>query len=259
MQIWDIQLLEGFILAFLRVGTAIALLPVFGYPAVPVQIKAGLAFILAVVTSPVAGGNMENIPPGVMAALIAAGSEVLVGFIFGLVTSLILVGAEFAGTVVGLQMGFAIVNVVDPQSGGQVALIGRLEYLFALTVFITLDMHLHYISLISYSFDLIPLGGILYSNAVSIEYARITSEVFVIAIKLAAPVMAALYLTEISLGIIARTVPQMNVFIVGFPLKIGVGLLGLAITMHVFVYILNKVFIWFETELRTVLVLISGV
>lgn len=254
----ELQTIEGVILAFLRIGTALALMPVFGYNAIPVQVKAGVAFILAMTLAPVLGDHVYQAPPGVMAAATAALGEIMVGMVFGLVTLLVLIGAEYAGSIVGLQMGFGIVNVMDPQSGRQVQIIGRLEYLVALIIFISLDFHLHFLSVLASSFELIPLGGILFSEAVSINYAQLTAQIFVIAVKIAAPVMAMLLLTEVSLGFIARTMPQMNVFIIGFPLKIGLGMIGLAISWPLFVYVISKVFRMFENELKIILSTMAG-
>ncbi len=257
MFIWNPELLEGFILAFLRVGTALMLLPVFGYNALPVQLKAGLAFLLAVLMAPTASQALYSAPPGVMGAALAGISEVLVGLVFGMTAFLILVGAEFAGTIVGMQMGFGIVTVIDPQLG-DTSLLGQYYYMFALMVFICLDLHLPLIRALGETFQLIPLGGAFFIDKLPMEYARLSAQVFVVAVKFAAPVMAMMFITEMALGVIARVVPQMNVFIVGFPLKIGVGMWGLAISAPLFVYVAAKVFTMFENELRALMVLLSG-
>ncbi len=257
MFLWNPELLEGFFLAFLRCSTALVLMPIFGFNGIPNQIKAGLALILAIIMAPEASQNLFNAPPGVMAMATVAISEVLVGLVFGMVTTLILVSAEFAGTIVGMQMGFAIVNLFDPQLG-QVALIGRYQYFVAMIIFLCLDMHLPFLRALGDSFVLIPLGSALFQDAIAMQYARLSAQVFVIAIKIAAPVMAMMFITELTLGVIARVVPQMNVFIVGFPLKIGVGMYGLVITGPLFVFVIAKVFRGYEHELRTIMILLSG-
>lgn len=120
-------MLEGLILAFLRTGTAIALIPAFGHRSVPVQTKVGIAAVLAMVMSPIAAGNMQNIPAGVMPALIAATSEIAVGLVFGLVTMLIAMAAEWAGSIIGMQMGFGFVQILDPEQHQQIPMIGQLQ------------------------------------------------------------------------------------------------------------------------------------
>ncbi len=245
-------------LSFLRTGTAVALMPVFGYQAVPVQVKAGIAFVIALVLTPVAHMHLVQAPPGVLPLAAAAISEVMVGLLFGLVTLLVLVGAQFAGTIIGFQMGFGIVQVIDPSLGGRVSIIGQLQYLVALMIFITLNVHHSFLRALGESFELIPLGGAVFPPAMALSYGQLTAEVFVIAIKLGAPVIAMLLLTQITLAFVARMLPRMNVFIVAFPLKIGLGLLGLALTWPLFLYVIDKVFNRFVQVLREFIGVMAG-
>jgi len=245
-------------LAFVRTGTAVALMPVFGFPAVPAQVKAGLSFALALVLAPTASMHLANAPPGVLPLAAAAMSEVLVGVVFGLVTALVLVGAEFAGTILSVQIGFSMINVVDPQFEEQVSIIGQLNYLVALIIFLSLNMHHLFLGALADSFKLIPLGGAVFPGELAMSYSRLSADIFIIAVKLAAPVMAMVLLTEIALAFMARMMPQMNVFIVGFPLRIGVGLFGLAVTWPLFQYVLSKFFIQFESVLGKILAMMGG-
>lgn len=255
---FDLQVIEGVLLAFFRIGTAFFLMPVFGYLGVPVRAKIGTAFIIALVLGPYASDHLSSTPPGFISIFTVVIGEIMVGIMFGLVTMLVLIGAEFAGSIIGLQMGFGIVNVMDPQSGQQVSIIGRLEYLVALMIFISLDLHQNLLVILRETFDLIPLGSMLFTDAIAVNYGHLTGQVFIAAVKLAAPVMAILLLSEMSLGFIARTMPQMNVFIVGFPLKIGLGLFGLAVSWPLFVYVISKVFRMFEDELRIIIAAAAG-
>ncbi len=255
---FDLQVIEGIVLAFFRIGSALFLMPVFGYLGVPTHVKIGTAFIFAVVLGPYASSQLASAPTGIAAIASIAIGEIMVGIVFGSVTMLVLIGAEFAGSIIGLQMGFGIVNVIDPQSGEQISIIGRLEYLVALMIFISLDLHQNMLVILRGTFDLIPLGGVLFTDAIAVNYGQLTGLVFVAAVKLAAPITAILLLSEMSLGFIARTMPQMNVFIVGFPLKIGLGLFGLAVSWPLFVYVISKVFQMFEGELQTIISAAAG-
>lgn len=245
-------------MAFLRLTSAIVLLPIFGYRAIPIQLKAALSAILVLTVSPVLGGSLENMPAGVLPVATIAIGEILTGLTFGLTAMLVMAGAEFGGSLIGIQMGFGIVNVLDPQLGRQVSIIGRLYYLLALVIFLILDLHLSFISALADTFKIIPIGSSIYINEVSIPYALLTAQIFIVAIKIAAPIMVMLFVTEVTLGILARLVPQMNVFIVGFPLKIGLGLFGLTLTVPVVVYIISKFFLWFESELTKIMILLGG-
>ncbi len=224
-------------------------MPFFGYTAVPLQVKAAISFILAAALAPTAALNIPATMTGVMPLAGAAIGEAAVGLAIGAATLLILIGAEFAGTLIGLQMGFSSVTLFDPQAEQETSIIGRLEYLLALTIFIALNGHHMLLTALGGSFSSIPLGGGVLGGQTPLFFARLTSEVFVVAVKLAAPVLAILLLTEIALGFISRALPQMNVFVDSFPLKIGIGLTAMAVTWPLFVYVLSKSFDKFSASL----------
>ncbi len=230
------------ILAFIRTGTAISLMPFFGYMAVPPQVKIALSFVLAVVLAPTAAMSIPATMTGVLPIAAAAVSEAIVGLAIGATTLLILMSADFAGTLIGLQMGFSSVTLFDPQAGEEVSIIGRLESMLALIIFISLDGHHMLLNALGGSFSSIPLGGGVFTGQSALLFGRLTAEVFVIAVKLAAPVLAILLLTEIAMGFVSRAMPQMNVFADSFPLKIGIGLISMAVTWPLFVYVLSKSF-----------------
>jgi flagellar biosynthetic protein FliR len=146
------------------------------------------------------------------------------------------------GSLIGMQIGFGLVNVIDPQSGQEVSVIGTLQFLLAMLFFLAVNGHHIIISSIFDSFKIIPPGGVQFSSSAGEKIIQMIAASFVIAIKIAAPLMVTLFLTDIALAIIARTIPQMNVFIVGFPLKIGVGFLMLVFTLPLFSLILERLF-----------------
>jgi len=225
------------------------LMPFYGYTTVPLQLKAGIAFIMAIVLAPTAAMTLPVAMTGVMPIATAAIVEAVVGLTIGGVTLLILMGAEFAGVLIGLQMGFSSMTLFDPQAGEEISIIGRFESLLALIIFITLDGHHMLLRALGGSFTAIPLGGGVFHGQTALAFGRMTAEVLVIGVKLAAPVLAILILTEIALGFVSRAMPQMNVFADAFPLKIGVGLLAMAVTWPLFVYVLSKSFTFFGNSI----------
>jgi flagellar biosynthetic protein FliR len=246
---FDWNLIEGFLLAFIRAGTAIALMPVFGYTTVPMQVKAGLGFILALAVAPTATMTLPAAVTGVAPMAGAAMMEAIVGLAIGSATILMLIGAEFAGTLIGLQMGFSMLNVMDPQQEQEISLIGRLEYLLALAIFITLDGHHMLISALAGSYSVIPLGGGQIGAQTPMMFGRLTADVFIVGVKLAAPVLSILLMVEVAVAFIARAMPQMNVFVEAFALKIAVGLISMAVTWPLFAYVLSKHFDTFGGQL----------
>lgn len=258
MYLWDWNLVEGFILAFIRAGVAIALMPVFGYHAVPMQVKAGLGFILALTLAPMAAQQIAAAPPGALPVVAAAAAEAVVGIFIGLVAALILVAAEMAGTLVGMQMGFDSVSLLDPLVQHEVNVIGQMQYLLAFVIFIALDAHHYLISALSESFRLIPLGGLVWQPQMTPFYSRLVADTIDIALKLAAPVLTIILISEVALGFVARAMPQMNVFIISFPLKIGIGLFALATGLPLFVYVISKAFNHFEAGIIRIIGMAAG-
>lgn len=224
-------------------------MPVFGYNAVPLQIKAGIAAVLSLILAPSAAMNLPHAFTGPMPLIGAAMSEALVGLVIGAASLLMLIGAEFAGTLVGISMAFSIVSIMDPQQEQEISIIGRLEYLLALMVFLALDLHHFLLQALGDSFVRIPLGAGVFGGEMPLSFGRLTAEVFVVAVKLAAPVLAIIILTDIALAFISRAMPQMNVMADSFPLKIGIGFLAMAVTWPLFVYVLSKSFDKFSGDI----------
>lgn len=233
-------------------------MPVFGYTAVPLQVKAALGFVMAIVLAPATAIHLTPTYYGPMMFFGVAMQEALIGLTIGAATLLLLMGAEFAGTLIGLQMGFSIVNLFDPAQEQEVSIIGRFEYLLALMIFISLDMHHLLIAAVGDSFLRIPIGTAVLDAKVALAFAKMTADVFAVAVKLAGPVLAILLLTEIALGFVSRAMPQMNVFIVSFPLKVGVGLLGMAVTWPLFAYVLAKHYDRTIAEIIKLITVIGG-
>jgi len=246
---FDWNLIEGFLLAFVRITAALSIMPIFGYNAIPLQAKAGMGFLLAIPLAPSAAISLPYLIVGPLPFFGAVAGEALIGFIIGAASLLMLIGAEFAGTLIGLQMGFSIVNVMDPQQDQEISIIGRIEYLLALMIFLALDMHHLLLGALGESFGRIPLGGGFFGPQVPLMFGRMTADVFIISIKLAAPVLAILLMVEIALGFVARAMPQMNVFADSFPLKIGIGMAAMAVTWPLFVYVLSRSFEKFGGDL----------
>ena len=166
-----------------------------------------------------------------------------IGLIIGYASRLVFAGVQMAGHLVGFQMGFGIVNVIDPSTSSQVSVTSQFENILAMLIFLSINAHHWFLKGIVESFSLVPLLGFHFTGAVANIMVDIFKNVFIIGIKLGAPVIAALFFTTIALGLVARTVPQINVFIIGFPLQIGIGLLMMGLTMSFFNMAMKGAFI----------------
>ncbi|MDD5167384.1 MAG: flagellar biosynthetic protein FliR, partial [Syntrophales bacterium] len=154
---------------------------------------------------------------------------------------------------IGMQMGFSIANVIDPMSSDQFSIISEFLYIVALIVFLDVDGHHIYIAAMSESFKTVPMLGIHIGGGLAREMLLMTQAVFVTSIKISAPVMAVLLFINVGLGIVARTVPQVNVFIVGFPLQVGAGLVFIGLSMPLLISFLSWDFQGMVVDVKRVL------
>ena len=232
----------AFILVLMRVAGLFLTSPIFSSATIPAQVKAAWTLLVAFIIFPLVDTSSISMPELGVPFALAVVRELMVGFVVGLGAYLIFVGIQMAGQLIDIQMGFGLVNVVDPITSTQVSVMGQYYYMVALVVFLAVDGHHLLIRGIVQSFDLIPLGQAHFTAALTDKMNGLFSQVFFIAFKVGAPVIGALFITNLALGIIARTVPQMNVFIVGMPLNVMVGLTVVAMSMSFFVYVLQDMY-----------------
>lgn len=234
--------LQIFFLIFLRVGAILVSMPVFKSKSIPVLFKIGLALAASIVLFPLLDRTIFAVPDHLGSFAVGAVSEVLLGISIGMVVNLIFVGLQMAGQISGYQMGLAIARVMDPSAGQQVPLLSQFFQLFAFLMFLTLNAHHWFIKALAESFELVPLFGFKLSGSLIEQLMHVAGNMFVIAIKVGAPIIAVLMLTSIAFGLIARTVPQMNVLFVAMPLKIMVGLIFIGLSLPYLSSFLRTVF-----------------
>jgi len=166
--------------------------------------------------------------------------ECSVGFIIGLVSSLIFAATHLSGEVLGRHMGLGLARMIDPNMGGQTSVVAQFESIVALMLFLAIGGHHLLVLAMCDSFEVVPIGGVQCQADMALDIVRITGRLFPIAIKITAPAFVILMVTTVVIGLVARFVPQMNVLIVGLPLKIAVGIVGLAACVPMFAYVFEK-------------------
>ncbi len=244
--------LQLFLLIALRASGLFILAPVFSHTAIPTLIKIGVLLSLSLILVPTIGAStLPEIESSWQLAGLAF-KEILVGVIIGLLFRLLFMGAKTAGAMIGYQVGFALVSMPDVEEGGQISIVGSFWFLVAMLVFLSIDGHHLVLTAFADSYEVIPPGVVGLASSAGELVIKYTAYVFVIALKMAAPVMITLFLTDVALGTIAKTMPTMNVFFVGFPIKIGVGLMVMAMSLPVFAYVLEKGVMYLDSELRVV-------
>jgi flagellar biosynthetic protein FliR len=225
----DAAAAQRFVLVLARVAGVVGLSPVSGGGNVPRVVKVGLALSMTVLLAPRAA--LPTLDGGLPELAVAIAGEVLVGALVAFVIVALFAVVQLAGQAIGIQMGFAAVSQFDPASQSSSVVVAQFQFIVATLLFFALNGHHRAVEALAASFARVPLLHARLGGDVMTLIVDVTAGVFVAAISLAAPVIAAMLLTNLGLGILARTLPQMNVFMVAFPLQITVGLLGLGITL----------------------------
>ncbi len=223
--------LQGFFWVLVRVSVIVFLLPLFGARGIPVLWKSGLSMILAILLTPVVPMPQtfpQNIPEIILGIL----AEVLMGLILAITIKMFFAIVEMAGHFMSFQMGFAMARAIDPQTGSQSTVLTQFLYLFTILIFLSIDGHHIFIRALAASFYIVPPNGFSFDPSIADALIKISSNMFLIGIKIAAPIMVALFLSNLCLGIVARTVPQVNILMVGFPINLCIGLILLSLILR---------------------------
>ena len=223
--------LQAFLMVLARVAAILFAIPFLESRSVPVIFKAGLAVAVSIMVFGQARVTLVSFPTSVIGLFLAVAGEVVFGLAIGFIVKLIFTGFQLAGQLAGFQMGFAIANVVDPASSLQIPILAQFLNLFALLIFLVTDMHYWFFKALVDSFRVVAPMQQGFEPGLAKPILQAASGMFIIALKVGAPVIAALILTHVALGLMARTVPQMQVFIVAMPLQIAVGIIFLGLSL----------------------------
>lgn len=246
------------LLIFVRVTSFFIAMPIFSHRSVPMIHRIGLAAFLAWIM-------YYTIDPPVLEIdviyyfLIL--KEVLIGLFIGFVGYMIMSAIQAAGGFIDFQMGFSMANVIDPQTGVQSPLMGQYLYTIALLFLLNTDGHHLLLDGIFYSYRFIPIDAAFFpfDNESLLEYfIKAFTGSFVIALQMSLPVVGSIFLVDVALGILARTVPQLNVFVVGIPVKIIAGFLVLLVVMGMMMQVVTRLFDFLLITMRNLMQLIGG-
>jgi flagellar biosynthetic protein FliR len=214
------------VLALARVGGLFILAPFFGAKTAPVRVRAAVVFFVTLAMLPVVGNRPPALAANAGAAVILGmmGFETLVGFALGLVAQLTFGAVQMAGQLAGIQMGIGLSNLIDPQTQEHITSLAQWQNLLALLIFLSIDGHHVLVHAMADSFRVLPIGGGLPSAAGFGIVLDLAGGLFVVALKIASPVMVLLLMVNAAMAVLAKLIPQLNVFIVGFPLNVAAGL-----------------------------------
>jgi len=248
---WDIAIQQvwQFIVVLVRTAAILSALPLLGGRIVPMRIKIGMAAAISVILTPVVTFTLSPdwLAPGYLVMALAA--ELFVGLVLGLAMRLVMVAVELAGNILGFQVGFAMANVLDPVTQTQTPVFGQLMTVLATLFYFQVDGHLLVLLALGTSFQLIPPFGAHLSAPLLTDVTGLVQTTYQTGLKLAFPVMAATFLVHISLGVLGRLVPQMNILLTSFPITISVGLIVLGLGLPFFALVFQDSVLGMEAVL----------
>lgn len=248
------QLLKvpGYFLIFVRVASVFWLIPFFAVKYVSVYFKVAFSLVITFVLVEVVPSPTVPLDDPYM-LLLAMGKEALLGATIGFAVRILFTAVQAAGEIVSLQMGLSFARTVDPFSQAQTGVLDQFQYLLALMIFFAIDGHHLIIKGLCDSYKQLPLGSPSISKGLMDYVIASTGSIFSLGLRIGAPVIVALFLVELSLGLLSRMMPQMNVFVESLPVKIFVGFSILSFSLSFIVPVLIDVFSGIQTEFARVL------
>jgi flagellar biosynthetic protein FliR len=242
---------ETLLLVFIRVTIMLALVPFFSGSQIPIQVRLGLAFLLTFVvaqTVPTLGAALTLGP-----FLVAILTQAFIGLVFGFVSFLVFTGVQFAGAILDIQVGFGAVSVLNPTTSQQVTILGEFELAMATLIYLVTDSHHTLLEGVAGSFSVLPLPWASIDPLLATSTVTFFTQALFIVLRIAGPVAIVLFITSVTLGLMSRVAPQMNVFSVGLPLQMLVGLSMIVVTMPLLGAVLPEVFAETPRQLDTIL------
>jgi flagellar biosynthetic protein FliR len=247
-QLFNEARVVGFLLLFVRFGALFMTAPIFSHESIPMNVKAAMAFFFTIVFYPAMPPvTIELNLAWVMVAML---SEILFGLAIGLILLLAYHVISFAGGIISFMMGFSMASAIDPQTGVSMPIISQFLSLIGLMVLFSLDLHHWLLYYMNDSIAAIPLGGFLMEPKLFDYTMQATANMFKVGFMIAFPIIALTWLQDIIFGMLMKSMPQFNLLVIGFPIKIGVGFIVLIATLSSVMLILQMqvqgAFNWME-------------
>ena len=231
---------QAFLVLVSRIGGLLAALPVFSGRTIPVKVKLGLVLTLSLMLAPSIPMPTVSLDPMILVGGML--SEMMIGVTIGLAVRLLFGALEVAGELLGIQMGFGAVHLFDPTTSQQTPMIAQFFTMLASLIFLSLNAHLFAMATIIHSYEAIPAFGAHLSSHLGEEILLLSQRMFTIGLKLSAPVLITILLINVLMALLGRAVPQVQVFVLSFPITIAGGLLVLSLGMPFTVSLIGSEF-----------------
>jgi len=247
------RFLPVYLLVFGRVSAMTASMPILGYSTVNLRVRFLISISLTAIVAPGLTDTFTANYTSWLPLVLDMNREVFAGLMIGFGARLIFEGITIAGSCIGLQMGMAIMNVFDPSSQQQQPIISNFWLLIMVTVFLVTNSHYFLIATIFDNFRFIPLGAAAFHPAVGREFLHAGTQMYDIALKFAAPTLIFLLTVDVSIAFMARVMPQLNVFFISLPLKIGMGIFLLIVSLKIFQSLFGYIFMQLESFVTVII------
>ncbi|MCK8816515.1 flagellar type III secretion system protein FliR [Natroniella sulfidigena] len=235
-QVYRFSLMLARIIGFFVVA------PIFGSEVLPRRLRIGFAVLIIFVLFPTLSWEGIEVPEQLLLAAYQLVVELFIGLVVGFLLQLTFITVQLAGIFIDRKMGFMMASVMDPLHGIQAPLIGQFKNVLATLLFLAVNAHHYQLRLLSDSFKLVPVTNFQSTPQFLRAVLRIIGDLFPLAFQIALPIMAIVFIVDLAFGLVARTVPQMNVFMLGLPTKVFVGLIILGFILPNYLSFMQELF-----------------
>ena len=229
-----VHMVQMWLWPFFRIAGLLMTAPIIGTRSVPVRIRIIIAIALTIVILPVIS-EVPNVDPVSADGVLITMKQFVIGISMGLSIRVIFIALEVAGQAIGQLMGLMLASMVDPLNGSQVPIVGQFYLLLATLLFLAVDGHLMMIRVLAESFNSMPIGAAGISGNGAWEILMWTGNIISAAVVIALPALASLLIVNLSFGVMTRSAPQLNIFAVGFPIMIILGVVIIFFNLNSFI------------------------
>ncbi|MCL5030696.1 MAG: flagellar biosynthetic protein FliR [Bacteroidetes bacterium] len=237
------------LLIFMRIFAAFMSSPIYGHESIPVLARIFLSLVLSYIVFLTIDKSKITVEFNLAWLFTNSVKEIITGLIIGFMLNFVFHGISYAGMLIGLDMGLSMSDVLNPMDGSSGNVIGQFIYFAAMLIFLLINGHYYIISGLVYSFKVIHLGKFTVTEPVYDLLIKYAGTVFIIAVKIASPIMVSFFLVHVAEGIVSRVIPQMQIFFVSQPLIIGIGLVLLASLTPIYFYVIKYLLKGYEDNL----------
>lgn len=240
--VFEVEVFKVFALVMVRLSGFVVTAPVLGSRNFPIIAKVSFTALVAAIVTPSILSLGQTLPSEPAPLAVLGLGELMIGLMLGFVMTLVFAAIQVGGQIMDMQSGFSMINVFNPAMETQVPVFGFFLFILAVLFLLVTNGHHVMIRAIISTFDRIPLGGFVARPELFLEVSRWGRVMFYDGLLIAAPVAAALFVAYLAMGLVGRLVPQVQLFVVGFPLTIAVGLFVMALSVQMYLMMLEGMF-----------------